>query len=185
MNEKENRKISKFLSLILRHQPEIINLKLDRNGWAEVHELIQKAKNRNFYITKDILEEVVVTNDKKRFVFNEDKSKIRANQGHSLQNIDLELESIQPPEFLYHGTVSKFIDNIQLKGLKKMSRQHVHLSEDLKTANKVGSRRGKPIILKIQSELMFKEGYQFYKSENEVWLTDAVPPIFIDFINKL
>ena len=181
MNEKEIKRISKFLSLLLRHQPETIGLSLDENGWADVEELINKSKKRRMYFSLSDLEIVVVENDKQRFSFNEDKSKIRANQGHSIKNINLEFEAIEPPENLYHGTVEKFLESIKANGLQKMSRQHVHLSEDLITATKVGSRRGKPIILVINSGLMFCEGYEFYKSKNGVWLTDQVPSKFIQF----
>jgi len=181
MNEKDKRKLSKFLSLLLRHQPEIIGLKLDENGWADVDELIEKSKRKRMHFSIQELEEVVITNDKQRFSFNEDKTKIRANQGHSLKTIDLEFEAVQPPEVLYHGTVDKFLGAIQEKGLQKMSRQHVHLSQDIETATKVGSRRGKPIILTINSGEMFRKGYEFYKSKNGVWLTERVPVTFIKF----
>ncbi|WP_075342720.1 RNA 2'-phosphotransferase [Tenacibaculum agarivorans] len=181
MNEKDKRKLSKFLSLLLRHQPETISLTLDEKGWADVDELIEKSKRKRKHFSIQELEEVVVTNDKQRFSFNEDKTKIRANQGHSLKTIDLELEAVQPPEVLYHGTVDKFLGAIQEKGLQKMNRQHVHLSQDIETATKVGSRRGKPIILTINSGEMFRKGYEFYKSKNGVWLTERVPVTFIKF----
>ncbi len=180
MNEKNIKRISKFLSLLLRHQPETIGLKLDKNGWAMVDELIEKSKKRNMHLSKEILKDVVATNDKKRFSFNEDETMIRANQGHSLKTIDLELKAIQPPDFLYHGTVPKFMQAIQTKGLLKMSRQHVHLSQDLQTAMKVGSRRGVPIILTVRSGEMHAKGLAFYQSKNGVWLTDHVPVEFIE-----
>lgn len=180
MNEKNIKRISKFLSLLLRHQPETIGLKLDKNGWAMVDELIEKSKRRNRTLSKEILKEVVATNDKKRFSFNEDETMIRANQGHSLKNIDLELKAIVPPEFLYHGTVPKFMQAIREKGLLKMSRQHVHLSQDLQTAMKVGSRRGVPTILIVKSGEMHVKGFEFYQSKNGVWLTDHVPVEFIE-----
>ena len=144
MNEKDKKRISKFLSLVLRHRPEYIGLHLNENGWADVDELIAKSKTRNIDVLFNELEEIVVTNDKQRFAFNNDKSKIRANQGHSVKTIDLQLEAIEPPDFLYHGTVAKFLDSIKATGLQKRSRQHVHLSEDRATATKVGSRRGTP-----------------------------------------
>jgi len=178
MTEQYKKRISKFLSLILRHRPEKIGLTLDENGWASINDVLKKSKLR---FTMEELEEVVVTNDKQRFSFNEDKTKIRANQGHSLKTIDLDLKAQIPPSFLYHGTVAKFIPEIKLHGLKKMSRQHVHLSQDSETATKVGSRRGNPIILSIRVLDMHKKGYKFYLSENGVWLTDAVPVKFIDF----
>lgn len=178
MNKLKN--ISKLLSLVLRHAPEKIGLQLDKNGWAKVDELIEQCKVNNKQIDQNLLELVVETNDKKRFIFNEDKTKIRANQGHSI-DINLNLEAMSPPNFLYHGTVSKFMENIRKDGLKKMNRQHVHLSKDLDTAIKVGSRRGKPIILSIRSGDMDKNGFLFYCSENGVWLTDHVPNKYIEF----
>ncbi len=178
MNEKQTKQISKFLSLILRHNPDKIGLTLDENGWANVNELISKSKIR-FNLTQ--LEEVVVTNNKKRFSFNDDKTKIRANQGHSLKNIDLELTALEPPQFLYHGTVAKFMESIKKTGLQKMSRQHVHLSHERETAINVGSRRGKAIILSIRTLEMYKNGFKFYCSENGVWLTDEVPTEYIEF----
>lgn len=181
MNEKDKKKISKFLSLILRHQPEYIDLSLTKKGWADVEELIEKSMIKNIYFSKQELQEIVDTNDKKRFAFNEDLSQIRANQGHSVKTIDLELQAIKPPKILYHGTVEKFIDSIKNQGLQKSSRQHVHLSNEIETANKVGSRRGKPIILRVLSQEMYEEGFSFFQSENGVWLTDHVPNKFIEF----
>lgn len=181
MNEKNKKQISKFLSLVLRHQPEYINLELDKNGWADVSELIEKARTRKVNFSAIELNEIVITNDKQRFAFNEDKSKIRANQGHSVKSIDLQLEVVKPPEFLFHGTVLKFMDSIKNTGLQKRSRQHVHLSQDLETATKVGSRRGQPIILKINSGEMYKSNFNFYCSKNNVWLTEDVPVKFIEF----
>lgn len=178
MNEKEIKNISKFLSLILRHSPETIHLKLDENGWADVEELITKSNKNRKSLDFETLQYVVETNDKKRFTFNEDLTKIRANQGHSI-TIDLELQPQTPPDELYHGTVAKFMDAILKDGLQKMSRQHVHLSKDKETAIKVGSRRGAPQILKINANQMIKDGYVFYCSENGVWLTDEVPPKYI------
>ncbi|WP_428740778.1 RNA 2'-phosphotransferase [Tenacibaculum sp.] len=181
MNEKDLKRTSKFLSLILRHQPEKIGLTLDTHGWASVDELIKKSNSNNISFTKEELDFVVRTNDKQRFTFNEDKTKIRANQGHSLKNVTIVTETKTPPPFLYHGTVAKFIPSIKENGLQKMSRQHVHLSSDLETAKKVGSRRGKPIILTVQSDHMHKKGFKFFLSENGVWLTNLVPTQFIKF----
>ncbi|OWP87928.1 RNA 2'-phosphotransferase [Flavobacterium covae] len=178
MNEKEIKNISKFLSLILRHSPETINLKLDENGWADVEELITKSNKNRKLLDFETLQYVVETNDKKRFSFNDDLTKIRANQGHSI-SVDLELQPQTPPDELYHGTVAKFMDAILKDGLQKMSRQHVHLSKDKETAIKVGNRRGGAIILKINTHQMTKDGYLFYCSENGVWLTDEVPPKYI------
>lgn len=178
MNEIENKKISKFLSLILRHQPETIHLKLDENGWADVSELIAKSVKNRMHFTLEELDEVVETNNKKRFAFNEDKTKIRANQGHSI-DIDLALIPQQPPEFLYHGTAEVNIASILEKGIEKRNRQHVHLSSDKETATKVGMRHGKPVILTIRTGEMFKDRIQFYLSDNGVWLTDYVDVKYI------
>ena len=174
MNEQHKKKTSKFLSYVLRHHPELINLNLDENGWANVDELITKSKrDPHEGISFEELNEIVETNDKKRFIFNEDKTRIRANQGHSI-DIDLALIPRQPPEFLYHGTAQSNIDSILEKGIEKTNRQHVHLSEDKETATNVGMRHGKPIILTINTEKMFNDGIEFYLSENNVWLTDFV-----------
>jgi putative RNA 2'-phosphotransferase len=180
MNEKQIKTTSKFLSLILRHSPQTIGLQLDDQGWADVNELLAKAAKQHQYISKTLLDEVVATNDKKRFIFNDDRTKIRASQGHSI-SVDLDLEKVEPPEYLYHGTVSKFIDAIKVEGLKKMNRQHVHLSMDKETASKVGGRRGTPVILTIHSGQMHQKGFTFYLSENKVWLTYHVPERFINF----
>lgn len=178
MNEIENKKISKFLSLILRHQPESIGLKLDENGWADVEELRAKSAGKRMFFTLKELDEVVETNNKKRFAFNEDKTMIRANQGHSI-DIDLALEAIQPPDFLYHGTAEANISSILEKGIEKRSRQHVHLSADKETATKVGMRHGKPVILTIRTGKMHEDGLPFYCSANGVWLTDFVDTKYI------
>jgi len=178
MNEKQKKKTSKFLSYVLRHHPELIDLNLDENGWANVDELITKSKNDSQGFTFEELDEIVQTNDKKRFIFNEDKTRIRANQGHSI-DINLALIPQQPPEFLYHGTAESNIESILEKGIEKRSRQHVHLSQDKETATKVGMRHGKPIILTINTQKMFDDGIEFYLSENNVWLTDFVDAKYI------
>ena len=178
MTESQNKKISKFLSFVLRHKPETINLVLDENGWANVEELITKSTNDSQGFTLEELDEIVLTNDKKRFIFNEDKTKIRANQGHSIE-IDLALKPQQPPEFLYHGTAQSNLDSILKNGIEKRNRQHVHLSQDKETATKVGMRHGKPLILTIKTGKMFEDGILFYLSENNVWLTDFVDAKYI------
>ena len=146
---------------------------MDENGWANVDELIAKSTNDSQGFTFEELDEIVETNDKKRFIFNEDKTRIRANQGHSI-DINLALIPQQPPEFLYHGTAQGNINSILEKGIEKRSRQHVHLSQDKETASKVGMRHGKPVILTINTQKMFEDGLEFYLSENNVWLTDFV-----------
>lgn len=178
MNEERKKKTSKFLSYVLRHHPELIDLNLDGHGWADVEELIRKSKNDSQGFTFEELDEIVQTNSKKRFAFNEDKTKIRASQGHSI-NINLALIEQKPPEFLYHGTSENNAVSILEKGIEKRSRQHVHLSSDRETATSVGMRHGKPIILTISTGKMFEDGIKFYLSENEVWLTDFVDPKYI------
>ncbi len=180
MNEQHIKTTSKFLSLILRHSPETIGLQLDAEGWAHVPELLEKAAQHMRFISRELLDTVVSTSDKQRFAFDEAGTRIRANQGHSI-TVDLKLQSQEPPEHLYHGTVSKFIGAIQQEGLLKMSRQHVHLSNDKETAVKVGSRRGAPVILVVRAGQMHRDGHIFYRSENGVWLTDLVPATYINF----
>ena len=171
-------KTSKFLSLILRHKPETIGLTLDAQGWANVNTLIDLARQNGRQINRSILERVVADNDKKRFTFNEDKTKIRASQGHSI-NIDLALTPQQPPEHLYHGTASRFLNSIYRQGLLKQNRHHVHLSADRNTAIKVGKRHGKPVILTIAAAKMYRDGFQFFLSKNDVWLSDRIPVEYI------
>lgn len=180
MNENKIRKISTFMSLVLRHKPQEIGLILDENGWINVEEFLSQMNAYMYKINREELEYIVENNDKKRFAFSEDKTRLRANQGHSI-SIDLALEPTEPPPFLYHGTVAKFLSSIKLEGLKKMSRQHVHLSKDLETATKVGNRRGNAIILSIRTGEMHQDGFQFFCSDNGVWLTDHVPAKYIDF----
>ena len=180
MNDKEIKNTSKFLSLILRHQPETIGLSLDENGWADTETLLLQLTAHGHPVSKELLETVVSTNDKKRFAFNEDHTRIRASQGHSVQ-VELNLQQKQPPEWLYHGTIADFVENIQKEGILKMSRQHVHLSQDQHTARAVGGRRGKPVILSINAGQMQEAGFIFYLSENGVWLTDHVPAAYITF----
>ena len=163
----------KFLAYVLRHNPAAVGIELDENGWAKVDELLVGVQRSGRLIDITALEEIVATDDKHRFSFNEDKSKIRANQGHSI-DIDLGLEEKTPPDILYHGTAEKYIDNIKQNGIQKRNRQYVHLSSDKQTAIKVGSRHGKPVIFKIDAKQMVMDGFKFYLSENGVWLTDYV-----------
>ncbi|WP_436717367.1 RNA 2'-phosphotransferase [Roseiconus lacunae] len=172
---------SKFLSLVLRHRPEVIGVKLDPEGWICIDELISQANAHGKAITLELLHEVVATNDKKRFALSDDGLRIRASQGHSVSGVELNLEQKTPPKSLYHGTVAAFLDSIRATGLQKRSRHHVHLSPDEETATKVGSRRGKPIILRVAAENMHRDGHQFYLSANGVWLVDAVPPNYLTF----
>lgn len=176
--EKDLTRISKFLSLVLRHQPEAIGLTVDENGWASVPELLEKIQHKGIAIDADILQHIVVANNKKRFAFNEDQTKIRASQGHSIE-VDLGYTTSIPPAILYHGTAVQNLPSVLQKGLQKQSRQHVHLSADIETASKVGQRHGKPIVLKVMAADMHNNGYVFFLSANGVWLTDAVPPVYL------
>ena len=169
---------SKFLSYVLRHRPDSIGITLDENGWVEIDELLAAAQRHRKELSRARLERVVATNDKKRFTISADGERIRANQGHSV-SVDLDLTPAVPPELLYHGTVERFLDSIRTQGLIRGSRHHVHLSPDEKTARRVGSRRGKPVILIVEAARMCEAGHVFYRSENNVWLTDKVPPEFL------
>lgn len=168
-----------FLSLILRHKPEVIGITLDEHGWAKVDELIEGVNRSGKYqLDMAMLEEIVRTDSKQRYSFNEDKTLIRANQGHSI-NVDVELEECVPPEILYHGTGEKYVQSIRNEGLNPKSRLYVHLSKDVETALTVGIRHGKPHVFEILSGEMNRQGYKFYLSKNGVWLTKAVPIQFI------
>lgn len=173
-------KLSVFPSLILRHKPEVINIKLDNQGYANVDELINGINKSGRYIDMEILEEIVRTDDKGRYSFNEDKTKIRANQGHSVK-VDVGLKECEPPKVLYHGTAKRFLNSIFKEGLQKRSRLYVHLSINPLTALKVGERHGESSLLEINSGKMYKDGYKFFVSENGVWLTDNVPVEYIRY----
>ena len=171
--------VSKFLSLVLRHQPELIDLQLDENGWTSTDELLRRLNShKGMQVDMRMLEELVATNDKQRFSFNNDNTRIRANQGHSIE-IELNLEPAIPPDILYHGTAAQFLESILKTGLQKRNRQHVHLSATQDTAKMVGSRHGKPVILSIRAKAMFDAGYVFFLSANKVWLTAEVPVAYI------
>lgn len=178
MNEVNQKKTSKFLSFILRHNPESIKLNLDKNGWAQIDELLRKSAQHGHNLTFEELQLVVANNDKKRFSFNNDNTKIRANQGHSIR-IDLGLDPINPPEFLFHGTADRNIPSILKEGIQKRNRQHVHLSIDKPTAIKVGSRHGPAVVLTILAGKMYKDGFEFFVSDNGVWLTDFIPSKYL------
>lgn len=179
-NKMKNLKsISKFLSLILRHEPERVGITLDEAGWVDVKTLIVAVNGAGKRLDEELLREVVESNDKQRFTYSDDGVKIRANQGHSI-SVDLELEPQTPPDYLYHGTATRFVASIKEHGIEKRSRQHVHLSADKETATKVGQRHGKVIILSIRSKAMAEAGHKFYLSKNNVWLTDEIPVKFLD-----
>lgn len=170
---------SKFISLILRHKPEVIGITLDEHGWADVHVLIDgvNATGRH-HLTQETLEEIVRTDEKQRYAFNEDHTRIRANQGHSI-SVDVELEQRPPPPVLYHGTGEKYVVAIDRQGLIPKGRLYVHLSADVGTARKVGSRHGKSVIYQVDCQRMAADGYLFYLSANHVWLTKVVPAQYL------
>ena len=174
------KRMSKFISLILRHKPEAIGITLDEYGWADVDDLIEGI-NKKRHIDMDMLEEIVATDEKQRYTFSADKTLIRANQGHSIP-VDVELEKVEPPEYLYHGTAEKYVPSIKKQGLLPRSRLYVHISGDVDTARKVGQRHGKPAIYKIHSKQMAQDGYDFYLSVNKVWLTKCVPVKYLERI---
>ncbi|MBX3160850.1 MAG: RNA 2'-phosphotransferase [Deltaproteobacteria bacterium] len=173
-------RISKFLSLVLRHQPQLIGITLDEAGWVDVDELLAACARRGRHLTRAELEEVVAASDKQRFALSPDGARIRANQGHSV-SVDLQLAPAEPPELLFHGTVAAALAGIRAEGLVRGKRHHVHLSRDVATANVVGKRRGAPVILTVRAAEMVAAGHTFYVSENRVWLVEHVPASFIDF----
>jgi len=166
---------SKFLSYVLRHEPQAIGLHLDREGWANLGELIACAKQNGRELDEALVLEVVDTSDKKRFAISEDGLCIRAVQGHSTDSVSISYVEKVPPEILYHGTATRFLDSILREGLKPGSRQHVHLSEDVETSREVGQRYGKPVLLKIEALRMHQQGVKFFQADNGIWLTEQVP----------
>ncbi len=180
MSNSKRDTLSRFLSYVLRHKPDAIGLSLDGQGWISVEILLEKLAAHNHATTFAALAHVVKNNEKQRFAFNADRTMIRASQGHSV-GIDLGYSPRIPPKVLFHGTVARFLSDIQRLGLTKQRRHHVHLSLDRKTAAKVGARRGTPVILEIAAAKMHADGIEFFCSENDVWLTDRVPPCYIVF----
>ena len=176
---KQHTEISKFLSFVLRHKPDAIGITLDREGWVDISTLIAAAANDGKQLDADLILAVVASNVKKRFAISADGLCIRAVQGHSAVSVDIEFVAKRPPELLYHGTATRFLESIHAKGLLPGSRQYVHLSQDEQTAIGVGRRHGKPVVLKIKALLMHEQGFKFFQSENDVWLTEVVPTTFI------
>jgi len=170
--------ISKFLSFVLRHKPEAIGLMLDSEGWAAIDQLIRLANGHGTKLTRELLLEIVATSDKKRFALSPDSSRIRANQGHSIQ-VDLNLQPQAPPQVLFHGTATRFESSIRAQGLVAGSRQYVHLSADRSTALQVGRRHGKPLLLEVEALAMSRSGHEFFMSVNGIWLTHAVPANYL------
>ena len=178
---KQQIKLSRFMSFALRHKPEDVDLTLDHNGWASIHELVAAHNLQNPstpFAVQDVLD-VVRTCDKQRYSVSMDQTKIRANQGHSIEGVDVELKETVPPSLLFHGTATRFFDVIKAEGIKKMARNRVHLSSDSRTAYEVGDRHGNALVLTIDTERMHSDGVKFWLSENGVWLTEYVDPKYI------
>ena len=174
------RNTSKFISLILRHNPQVIGISLDEHGWADVQDLIEGInRTEGHSLDMDTLEEIVRTDEKQRYSFSEDHTLIRANQGHSIP-VDVELEEKTPPDILWHGTGQKYVSSIDVQGLIPKSRLYVHLSSDMETARKVGSRHGRPVIYQVDCRKMTEDGYRFFLSANHVWLTKEVPAEYLE-----
>ncbi|MEV5352315.1 RNA 2'-phosphotransferase [Streptomyces sp. NPDC052693] len=181
MDERRTVKVSKYLSKHLRHQPERIGIALDEAGWVEIDTLIAAAAAHGFGFTREELDHVVATNDKRRFAV--DGTRIRASQGHSI-DVDLGLPPAEPPAWLYHGTVARHLDAIRAEGLRPMDRHAVHLSPDRETATRVGARRGRPVVLTVDAGAMHRDGHVFHVSPNGVWLTETVPPRHLRFSER-
>ncbi len=177
MDESRLVRLSRFLSKHLRHQPQALGLTLAPGGWVAVDDLLVACARHGQPLSRDVLDEVVA-NNKQRFSFDETRTRIRANQGHSVA-VDLQLAPIIPPETLYHGTGEGAVASIQREGLKRMRRHHVHLSPDTATAVKVGRRHGRPVVFTVAAGAMSHDGYTFYRSDNGVWLTDSVPSRYL------
>ncbi len=176
----KNTRLSRFISLVLRHRPEAANISLDEHGWAKVKELIAGINSTGRYIDMKMLEDIVAQDEKQRYSFGDGKRLIRANQGHSVP-VDIELKAVEPPEHLYHGTATKFIGSIRKEGLVPKGRLYVHLSPDWQTAEKVGARHGKSVVLKVSAKALYDAGTPFFLSANNVWLCKNVPSEYIRF----
>lgn len=178
LTDRKSKKAGLFMCLVLRHNPSAAHVNADAEGWVDLEGMIRGSHGR---LTRELVMEIVATNNKHRFAISEDGKKIRAKQGHSIP-IDLKLEPKTPPEVLYHGTYPGATKAILREGLKRMNRHHVHMAMDTNTANTVGMRKGAPVLLQIEAKAMHAAGYKFYQSENGVWLTDHVPPDFLKVV---
>ncbi len=173
-------KLSKFLSLVLRHDPGVVGVVLDPSGWVAIDHLVARCRAHGKTLTRELLETIVATSDKQRFAISDDGQRVRANQGHSIE-VELNYAPAAPPDLLFHGTVASSLTAIRADGLRRMARHHVHLSLDLATARIVGARRGPPIVLTIAAGRMHREGLVFFRAANGVWLTDHVPAAYVGF----
>ena len=180
MTDRDLVRISKFLSLVLRHKPDTIGLSLDACGWARVSDLLDGVNRKGIVLTMELLQRIVEEEPKRRYSFSDDGMRIRANYGHSI-DIDLGLEARRPPQFLYHGTATRNLDSIKQHGVTPRKRRFVHLSVDVPTAIEVGKRHGKPAVLTIKAGRMHERGFTFYHSESGIWLTQQVPAEYIEF----
>ncbi|WNJ17656.1 RNA 2'-phosphotransferase [Pontibacter sp. G13] len=178
MNPHLIKKISKLMSWGLRHKPEELGVELSPEGWTPVQSMLSAIQQRYPEVVLGDIHQIVLQNDKKRFVLSDDQSRIRAAQGHSV-TVNLGYEAIQPPDLLFHGTAKRFLESIAEEGLQKRSRHHVHLSKNVQTARQVGSRHGQVVVLEVDAERMQRDGFAFFKSDNGVWLTDSVPSAYI------
>lgn len=172
--------LSKYMSLILRHHPEVIGISLDRNGWADAEELVRGISQTHDF-SREMLDEIVRTDSKKRYSFNDDRTKIRAAQGHSVP-VDVELEEREPPARLWHGTGLKYTASIDRQGLIPGERLYVHLSADMKTALTTGARHDRPEVYIVKAREMYRDGFRFFLSANGVWLTKRVP---VDYLVRV
>ncbi|KAE9644624.1 RNA 2'-phosphotransferase [Pseudomonas sp. PB103] len=179
MSKKLLDETSKFLSFVLRHEPQAIGLALNAEGWASIDALISGAAGDGRQLSHELIENVVASSDKKRFAISADGHSIRAVQGHSTKSVDLQFEQKQPPQTLYHGTATRFLDSIHEQGLIPGQRHHVHLSEEIATASAVGQRYGTLVVLQVAAQQMEEQGFKFYQAENGVWLTEQVPARFL------
>ncbi len=179
---KELTKISKKLSYMLRHSTEPLYIDLN-GGWADVNTIIKALRVKYPQVGRAVLDEIVANDEKGRYSYNADKTKIRANQGHSIPGVMIEMEQPDPPEYLYHGTATRFLDSIKRTGLIPMSRQYVHISPDFETAVKVGKRHGKPVVLVIDAKRFVADGNELYLSANGVWQAKQVPPEYFTIKN--
>jgi putative RNA 2'-phosphotransferase len=182
MDEKARTALSKFLSLVLRHRPDSIGIQFDQQGWVAIDSLLTQAQSHGKPLTRAVLDEIVATNAKQRFAISDDGLRIRASQGHSV-DVDLGYAPATPPEILFHGTTADRLASIQSQGLSRMQRHHVHLSADVATAKLVGARHGKPAVLRVHAGRMQRDGREFFLSANGVWLTDAVPPDYLETLD--
>lgn len=173
---------SRWLSMILRHHPESIGLRLDAQGWASIEDLLHCAAKHNKALSREILLQIVANCPKKRFTLSADGQNIRAAQGHSIRSLKLEYEAKMPPAVLYHGTAKRFVSAILEQGLLPMGRQYVHLSVDIETAQMVGARHGKPVIFQIDTQALSEQGHSFYQADNGVWLSDKIEPRYISIL---